>query len=352
MLLEEFHKNNGSSGLKQWNIKKREFSIEMHQLKTFLSRLTIKTFYGEEIPKESNEYLCFIDFIDWLCNATNRTILFRGSNPSTIYNAKLSELKCFSDRIFMLGEKSHRFETFSGDGISIEDCSYRVFEIIFDKFYVDICHNTNPKVESFLSINPEIKAFFSDVGNRTRFVSIIEKQSDPNKSHIKDYYFSLLHTMNEIIAVNTKNKSIKKNSYFISTTTKIKIAKQFRHSIIIATWIPSCERNQQIIKSCDVNKYDEFIEEIGLPTYHVSPYPYQSEICIKGGILPHYIIGFSYEGSFIVNPHLLTQISASYDFESLLKDGIFINQTSFDDEFQKTKYKERYLCIDGYYLEY
>ena len=324
----------------------------MHQLKTFLSQLTTKTFYGEEIHKESNDYLCFLDFIDKFCRATNRTILFRGSNPSTIYNAELSELKCFSERIFMLGEKSHHFETNSDDGISIEDCSNRVFGIIFDKFHGDVCPNKNQKVESFLNNNTEIKEFFSNVGNRTRFVSIIEKQNEPSKSHIKDYYFSLLHTMNEIIAVNTKNKSIKKNSYFISTTTKIKIAKQFRHSIIIATWIPSCERNQQIIKSCDVNKYDYFIKEIGLPTYHVSPYPYQSEICIKGGILPHYIIGFSYKDSFIVNPHLLTQISASYDFESLLKDGISINQTSFDDEFQKTKYKERYLCIDGYYLEY
>lgn len=324
----------------------------MHRLKTFLSRLTIKTFYGEEISKESNEYLCFIDFVDRFCSATNRTILFRGSNPTTIYNAKLSELKCFSDRIFMLGEKSHRFETNSGDGISIEECSNRVFEIIFDKFHDDICPNTNSKVESFLSNNPEIGMFFSDSNNRTRFVSIIENQDETNKSYIKDYYFSLLHTMNEIIAANTKDKSIKKNSYFISTTTKIKIAKQFRHRIIIVTWIPSCERNNQIIKSCDVNEYDDFIKRIGLPTYHVSPYPHQSEICIKGGILPHYIVGFSYKNSFIVNPNLLTQITSSYDFEKLIKEGIEIDQTPFDNEIQKTKYKGRFLWLDGFYLEY
>lgn len=324
----------------------------MHQLKTFLSRLTIKTFYGEEISKESNEYLCFIDFVDRFCSATNRTILFRGSNPTTIYNAKLSELKCFSDRIFMLGEKSHRFETNSGDGISIEECSNRVFEIIFDKFHDDICPNTNSKVESFLSNNPEIGMFFSDSNNRTRFVSIIENQDETNKSYIKDYYFSLLHTMNEIIAANTKDKSIKKNSYFISTTTKIKIAKQFRHRIIIVTWIPSCERNNQIIKSCDVNEYDDFIKRIGLPTYHVSPYLHQSEICIKGGILPHYIVGFSYKNSFIVNPNLLTQITSSYDFEKLIKKGIEINQAPFDNEIQKTNYKGRFLWLDGFYLEY
>lgn len=252
----------------------------------------------------------------------------------------------------MLGEKSHRFETNSGDGISIEDCSNRVFEIIFDKFHDDICPNTNSKVESFLSNNPEIGMFFSDSDNRTRFASIIENQDETNKSYIKDYYFSLLHTMNEIIAANTKDKSIKKNSYFISATTKIKIAKQFRHRIIIVTWIPSCERNNQIIKSCDVNEYDDFIKRIGLPTYHVSPYPHQSEICIKGGILPHYIVGFSYKNSFIVNPNLLTQITSSYDFEKLIKKGIEINQAPFDNEIQKTNYKGRFLCIDGFYLEY
>ncbi len=325
----------------------------MHQLKTFLSRLTIKTFYGEEIPKGTNEYLCFIDFVDKFCSATNRTILFRGSNPSTIYNTKLSELKCFSDRIFMLGEKSHRFEANSDNGISIEDCSNRVYEIIFDKFHSDICPNTDPKVESFLSNNPEIEVFFSDSDNKTRFVSIIKKQNEPDKSHIKDYYFSLLHTMNEIIEANTKDKSIKKNSCFISATTKIKIAKQFRHRIIIVTWIPSCERNNQIIKSCDVNEYDDFNKRILLPTFHVSPYPYQSEICMKGGILPHFIVGFSYKNSFIVNPHLLTQItSSSYDFGKLIKEGIEIDQTSFDNEIQKTNYKGRFLCLDGFYLEY
>lgn len=74
--------------------------------------------------------------------------------------------------------------------------------------------------------------------------------------------------------------------------------------------------------------------------------------CIKGGILPHYIIGYAVKDSFIVNPNLITQISSSYDFESLLKDGIWTDQTHFDEIRQKTKYKGGFLCIDGFYLDY
>jgi hypothetical protein len=64
-------------------------------------------------------------------------------------------------------------------------------------------------------------------------------------------------------------------------------------------------------------------------------------------------VGFSYKDSFIVNPNLLMQItSSSYDFEKLIKEGIEIDQTPFDNEIQKTKYKGRFLWLDGFYLEY
>ena len=310
----------------------------------------IKTFYGEEISKESNEYLYFFDFVNKFCSAKKRTILYRGSNPEQIFQTKLFDIEGFSRILMTLGEKSHHFESNKYPLICIDDCSIEVFEFVFDRFHDKVCNlsfsnpNSLEKVKLFLEANPSINNYFSDGNNKARFISTISELSDSKKRNVLDYYFSLLHTI---------GKSADGNSYFISTSKNIEIAKQFKNDgVIVITWVPSSERNRQIICNNDINKLDSFIKTTGLPYYEVSPYSDQEEVCVKGGILPHYIMGYVYQDSFIVNPNLLTQISTSYDFESLLKDGIYTDQINFDNELHKTKYKRGFLCIDGYYLEY
>lgn len=322
----------------------------MHQFKTFLSRLTIKTFCGEEISKESNDYSCFLDFVDRFCSAKNRTILYRGSNPEQVFQAKLFDIKCFSRILMTLGEKSHHFESNKYPLICIDDCSIEVFEFVFDRFHDKVCNlsfsnlNSLEKVKLFLETNPSINNYFSDGNNKARFLSTVSEMDDSKKRNVLDYYFSLLHTI---------GKSANDNSYFISTSKSVEIAEQFKNDgIIVVTWVPSTERKRQIICYNDINKLDNFIKAMGLPYYINSLYREQEEVCIKGGILPHYIVGYAYKDSFIVNPNLITQVSSSYDFESLLKDGVLTNQTHFDNVLQKTKYKGGFLCIDGYYLEY
>ena len=322
----------------------------MHQLKTYLSRLTIKNLHGEEIPKESHEHLCFFDFVDKFCSAKRRTVLYRGSNPEQIFQTKLFDIEGFSRILMTLGEKSHHFESNKYPLICIDDCSIEVFELVFDRFHDKVCNlsfsnpNSLEKVKLFLEANPSINNYFSDGNNKSRFISTISELSDSKKRYVLDYYFSLLHTI---------GKSANGNSYFISTSKSVEIAEQFKNDgIIVVTWVPSSERNRQIICYNDINKLDKFIKAIGLPYYKTSLYKEQEEICIKGGILPHYIMGYSYKDSFVVNPNLITHVSSSYDFESLLKDGILTDQTHFDNVLQKTKYKGGFLCMDGFYLEY
>ncbi|MBR6879175.1 MAG: hypothetical protein IKM95_07340 [Bacteroidales bacterium] len=322
----------------------------MHPLKTFLSQITIKNFHGEEISKESKEYLYFIDFVDELCSAKNRTILYRGCNPEPIFQTKLFDIQGFSNKMFMLGEKSHLFESNKYPLICIDDCSIAVFEFVFDRLHDKVCNlsfsnpNSLEKVKLFLEANPSINKFFSNKNNKERFINKISAMDDSSKRHVLDYYFSLLHTI---------GKSANGNSFFISTSKSIKIAEQFKNDgILVITWVPSSERNRQILCYKDINKLDNFIKAIGLPYFESSPYSNQEEVGIKGGILPHYIIGYADKDSFIVNPNLITQISSSYDFESLLKDGILTDQTHFDNVLQKTKYKGGFLCKDGFYLDY
>lgn len=322
----------------------------MHKLKSFLSRLTIKNSLGEDITKRSNDYSCFFDFIDKFCSAKNRTILYRGCNPEHVFQTKLFDIKEFSKILMILGEKSHHFESNKYPLISIDDCTIEVCEFVFDRFHDKVCAlnfsepNSREKVKLFLKANPLINSYFSNIDNKKSFLSIVSKVDDSQKRHILDYYFSLLHTI---------GKSADGKSYFISTSKNIEIAERFQNDgIIVVTWVPSTERNRQIICYNDINKFDNLIKTIGLPYYETSLYKEQEEVCLKGGILPHYIVGYAYHDSFIVNPNLLTQISTSYNFGSLLKDGINTDQTNFDNELQKTKYKGGFLCIDGDYFEY
>lgn len=322
----------------------------MHKLIAYLSKLRIIDSKGQEIPIDSPLYKNFMVFLKQFCSSRNKTLLYRGCSPSNIFRTNLFDIKGFSEKIYMLGEKSHHFESNDHPLICIDDCSKDVFKFIFDRFHDKVCAlnfsnpNSREKVKLFLESNPLINNYFSDKNNLESFLSTISQMDDSNKRHVLDYYFSLLHTI---------GKSADGNSYFISTSRNIEIAKQFKNDgVIVITWVPSSERNRQIICNNDINKLDSFIKTTGLPYYEVSPYSDQEEVCVKGGILPHYIMGYIYQDSFIVNPNLLTQISTSYDFESLLKDGIYTDQINFDNELHKTKYKRGFLCIDGYYLEY
>jgi hypothetical protein len=94
------------------------------------------------------------------------------------------------------------------------------------------------------------------------------------------------------------------------------------------------------------------IKRFGLPFYEISPYKEQNETCIKGGLLPHYIIGYSVEDSFIVNPGLISQISSEYDMNRIIIEGIEIDQSEFKEVLKTTKYKGGFICIDGYYCDY
>lgn len=50
------------------------------------------------------------------------------------------------------------------------------------------------------------------------------------------------------------------------------------------------------------------MEAIGLPVYEKSFFPYQKEVTLKGGLLPHYLLGYLHnkrsEKIFEINPAL------------------------------------------------
>ena len=125
-----------------------------------------------------------------------------------------------------------------------------------------------------------------------------------------------------------------------------------KDGIMIVSWIPITERRNLIIKYNEVNKLNKEIEKMELPYYVTPPYIEQKEICVKCGLLPQYIIGYSLDDSFIVNKHLLTNLDMARDLNSIINDGIKINQERINEILKETKYKRGFICIDGYYLDW
>lgn len=322
----------------------------MHELKSFLSNLLLKDSKGNAITDDSIPYVSFSTFIDSFCSAKNKTILYRGTKSIEEYDADIFDISTFAKKMFTLGDKSHYFEPNTHALFCIDDHSLELFEFIFEKLNDKLCGNkfnsqgTIAAINSFNQNNQGFFEFFSNGTNKTSFISLIDKLNDKEKEHAKDYYLSLMHVV---------GKSLSPNSYMISTSKELKRAEEFKKDgIIIVSWIPSSERHRKIIKYNDVNNTDLMIKRSGLPYYEVSPYSEQKEICVKGGLLPHYIIGYSLKDSFIVNPGLLSQISSAYDLNRIIIEGIGIDQSKFKDVLKTTKYKGGFICIDGYYCDY
>lgn len=322
----------------------------MHEVKSLLSNLLLKDSEGKAITEGSTTYLNFSTFIDSFCSARNRTVLYRGTKSIEEYNADIFDIPTFAKKMFTLGAKSHYFEPHTHALFCVDDHSLELFEFIFEKLNDKLCGNkfnspgTITAINSFIQNNQDFYEFFSNETNKTGFISLIDKLDDKEKEQAKDYYLSLMHVV---------GKSLSPNSYMISTSKELKRAEEFiKDGIIIVSWVPSSERHRQIIKFNDVNKTDSMIKRLGLPSYGVSPYSEQKEICVKGGLLPHYIIGYSLKDSFIVNPGLLSQISSAYDLNRIIIEGIGIDQSKFKDVLKTTKYKGGFICIDGYYCDY
>ena len=81
--------------------------------------------------------------------------------------------------------------------------------------------------------------------------------------------------------------------------------------------------------------------ENNLPLYYQSFYPGEKEISLKGGLLPHFLIGYLYaewdsQIHFDINPNFLDITNKS---DLWINEGLPIDQSGFWKELDKTKFK-------------
>jgi hypothetical protein len=138
-----------------------------------------------------------------------------------------------------------------------------------------------------------LAAFFRAPENEDRFVRSIEAFEPSKRIIVRDYYLALLHHISK--------SQFYSSSFLLSATTSFSLAHKFAWSgeknnsedpLILFGWVP--DNYEGVLSTPDIkvlrNKVD--IDASGLPVYNRSFFPYQQEITLKGGLLPHYLLGF------------------------------------------------------------
>lgn len=300
---------------------------------TFLKKLNL--YVNADIASQA-EKKSFMRFIEHLKSSKRVRFVYRGeSNLHEQYNSGLENIYVLSQHIFILGEKGRIF---------FEEKHTRYnnsFEFIWDKFSRKVCNlnfncgNTIKHVSDFLENNKEIKQYFLDESNKTNFINLKGLPED-KRIKLSDYYLALLHTI---------GKSGNSRSYFLSSSRNISIAEEFKNNgIILYGWVPKKRLKNKTIEYKNIEEHESFIKLLGLPTYNIPVYPDQKEICIKCGMLPHFILGFQHSDKFYINPSTLKPWK-----ENILYDGLDIDQPLFMEKLKESNYKQSFIFCDGEY---
>lgn len=299
---------------------------------------SLKLYVDENIAIQT-EIDRFVLFIQKLKSSRHVRFIYRGdSNIFEKYEIEFGNLPLLACYIFCLGDKGRYF--FQNQLVDRNS----LFSLIWEKFHSKVCKldfasdATIERMKEFLKENPMLNNYFSDEQNKEHFESLSQLSvAEANK--VADYYLFILHTI---------GKSGNGKSYFLSSSTNYLVADKFKgdNNVIIYGWLPRKGMKSRIIKYNDVETNSLFVKSLNLPTYKVPIYPDQNEICIKCGLLPHFIIGFQHKNRFYINPNTLNQWNDSIPY-----DGLIIGQKEFNDLFNATKLKQSFIFCEGcYYL--
>lgn len=311
------------------------------------------TLYNGRNPVTQKERNQFMSFIQKLKSTRKARFIYRGnSNVIEDYGTDIDDMPLLAEYLFCIGDKGRYFYDKKFQTIN------EIFSFIWHRFHNKVCRllfsstETKELVSRFLEKNPELCQYFSDEHNKHEFEN---KSLLPIEKAIivADYYSSLLHTI---------GKSGFDKSYFLSSSTEHSVADEFKgeNAIIIFGWLPrkgideqvdfnpteTHEKQREIVKTLNlpVERFCFPVKRMCLPVYNGSIHPEQKEISLKCGILPHYIIGFQHKNDFYINPNTLKEWN-----DSVVFDGLDIDQKDFCKYFNSTKLEQSYICCEGLY---
>ena len=219
---------------------------------------------------------------------------------------------------------------------SVEDVSGETFEYIFNKIAV-LAKHVYLRGFSFWRDNPALIQYFTNLKNRDDFC--LKAQSLPfvERAKIRDYYLFLLHTAGR--------RGVSEESFLVSTSTDKSEAERFKdrddpRRVIYYYYVPAPYEKYCVSSTIQFDSCLGIIE-LGLPRYVMGSglYPRQREVAIRGGLLPHFMLGLERvdRGQFVVNPHILKMHRDKVQF--VLEEGIKVEQEGFHDRIRETSYQ-------------
>jgi hypothetical protein len=180
--------------------------------------------------------------------------------------------------------------------------------------------------------NSNFVEYIANNDNRSKFILLANKLTSSDQLLTRDYYCWLLHT--------AANQRFHSYSYYVSTTTDPEISNNYSNEngpVSILYFIP--KPIYRFATSFEtILKASKLLININLPVINSEVYPDEFEISIKGGLFPHFIIGFyEYENDkFVFNHHLFKNSNKS--IKSIFKNGLEIDQSDFFEYIKKTSY--------------
>ena len=277
-------------------------------------------------------------------------LLYRGESKESLQQKIAYGFPCpFSDMLFLIGDKGRNFlsnindEYRSAEKRYINDVSNEYFKEIFHMIH-DLLDADLVNIRGFNSQNPVFAQFFLNPNNIAEFITRLESLTPHNKLKARDYYLTLLHSHS--------NSEYYPNSRFVSTTRNEGIAEIFQgkgadpnDKVVFYLWMPWSDYSQFAIRFSYLEKIYAELLTAQLPVYF-NRFFHQEEITLKGGILPHYLVGFSYfndgQKRFSVNPNFIKNNIG----EDWINEGMRIDQSDFWNTLKKTAYKGAFM-VDG-----
>jgi hypothetical protein len=289
-------------------------------------------------------------------NVFRTRMIFRGENYQSL-KEKLSlsgnnDFNKLNALIFLIGEKGRVYRIEYKKKITekkkihpIDSVEIVLFKYIFKKLNSILTRKKDKEeIRQFKNNNRNLDEYFSNKGNITDFMTRISSiKTNQEKIKMRDYYLNLLHQIGGI--------GFYSNSFFISTSRDIKVAEKFASNsnnsekIIFISWV-NYPINRVGINFNYLNKFNNSVLNLGLPTYSKSFFPKQKEVSIKGGLLPHYILGYirTEKNELIINPNLFT---TNKEFNEIIKHGFDIDQSNFNEAIKETDYSGYFILNEN-----
>ena len=226
----------------------------------------------------------------------------------------------------------------------IDDTLNGTMEFIYNKIqkvFVQLnlkSERTKEKVGILVKKNPVFLAYWRHM-TKEKWLNEIANLSKLKKVQLKDYYVALLHTVGLA--------GYGRNSYFLSTSESYNIEKVMglkQKYIELVGW---ASPKLGVFSKSRFNKTADVIKQCGFPVVDGAVFPEQKEITLKCGLLPHFIIGYFYEGGFEVNPAIFD----TQDYSHAVKEGVVVNQSSFSEKIKNMNYRSTFLFCDDIYFQ-